>query len=109
LSACASSLVLPYEPAWARAVYHLYVIRTNDRNGVREQLGHNGIGTGIHYPIPLHLQEAYSELGYKSGDFPNAEKACSEILSLPMFPTISPQQQSEIVQTLLSVSEAAAA
>ena len=109
LSAWASSLVVPYEPAWARAVYHLYVIRTDDRDGVREQLSQSGIGTGIHYPIPLHLQKAYSNLGYKSGDFPNAEKACSEILSLPMFPTISPQQQSEIVETLLSVSEATAA
>jgi dTDP-4-amino-4,6-dideoxygalactose transaminase len=109
LSACSSSLVVPYEPSWARAVYHLYVIRTNDRDDVRKELGHNGISTGIHYPIPLHLQKAYSELGYKSSDFPNAEKACSEVLSLPMFPTISPQQQSEIVQTLLSVSEAAAA
>ena len=109
LSAWASSLVVPYEPAWARAVYHLYVIRTHDRDGVREQLSQSGIGTGIHYPIPLHLQKAYSNLGYKSGDFPNAEKACSEILSLPMFPTISPQQQSEIVETLLSVSEATAA
>jgi dTDP-4-amino-4,6-dideoxygalactose transaminase len=109
LSPCAGSSVVPYEPAWARAVYHLYVIRTNDRDGVREQLSQSGIGTGIHYPVPLHLQRAYSHLGYKSGDFPNAEKACSEILSLPMFPTISAQQQSEVVHGLLSLAQVAAA
>lgn len=109
LSPCVGSSVVPYEPAWARAVYHLYVIRTNDRDGVREQLSQRGIGTGIHYPVPLHLQKAYSNLGYKRGDFPNSEKACSEILSLPMFPTISAQQQSQVVERLLCVSQVAAA
>jgi dTDP-4-amino-4,6-dideoxygalactose transaminase len=76
---------------------------------LREQLSGAGIGNGVHYPIPLHLQGAYINLGYKNGDFPNAEKACSEVLSLPMFPTISAEQQSEVVHTLLSLAEVAAA
>ena len=63
-------LLLPYEPSWSRAVYHLYVVRTNDRDGLMNHLKKAGIGTGIHYPIPLHLQKAYASLKYSQGDFP---------------------------------------
>ena len=62
--------MLPYEPSWSRAVYHLYVIRTDDRDGMMEHLKEAGIGTGIHYPIPLHLQKAYASLNYSAGRFP---------------------------------------
>src|SRR5262249_42236189 len=65
-----ASLVLPFEPTWSKAVYHLYVVRTNDREGLMEHLKNAGIATGIHYPIPLHLQNAYTSLGHRRGDFP---------------------------------------
>ena len=68
------SVVRPYEPSWSRAVYHLYVVRAGDREGLITHLKDAGIGTGIHYPIPLHLQKAYESLGYKAGDFPVTER-----------------------------------
>jgi dTDP-4-amino-4,6-dideoxygalactose transaminase len=91
-------LTLPYEPEWSRAVYHLYVVRTNDREGLMNHLKEAGIGTGIHYPIPLHMQKAYKSLNYKAGDFPQAEKAAAEIVSLPMFPQLTAEQRSRVVE-----------
>lgn len=90
------SVVLPYEPHWSRGVYHLYVIRTCDRDGLMEHLKDLGIATGIHYPIPLHLQKAYESLGYREGDFPVAERVAAEIVSLPMFPHITDRQQARV-------------
>jgi dTDP-4-amino-4,6-dideoxygalactose transaminase len=87
------SLVTPFEPSWTKAVYHLYIIRTKKRDKLQKYLTENGIGTGLHYPIPLHLQKAYSHLGYVEGDFPVTEKVASEILSLPMFPQLTGSQQ----------------
>lgn len=92
------SVVLPYEPAWSRAVYHLFVIRTHDREGLMEHLKQANIGTGIHYPIPLHLQKAYATMNYRRGDFPVAEKMAAEILSLPMFPQLTEDQQKRVVE-----------
>jgi dTDP-4-amino-4,6-dideoxygalactose transaminase/acetyltransferase-like isoleucine patch superfamily enzyme len=89
---------LPHEPSWSRAVYHLYVIRTADREGMMEHLKSAGIGTGIHYPIPLHLQKAYAALNYGPGDFPVTERVAGEILSLPMFPQLTAQQQGRVVE-----------
>jgi dTDP-4-amino-4,6-dideoxygalactose transaminase len=86
----------PYEPSWSRAVYHLYVVRTQDREGLMAHLKDAGIGSGIHYPIPLHLQRAYETLGYKAGDFPVTEKVASEIVSLPMFPQLKAEQQATV-------------
>lgn len=74
-------------------VFHLYIIRTTKRDQLADYLNKNGISTGLHYPIPIHLQEAYKTLGYSKGDFPVAEKMASEILSLPMFPEL---KESEI-------------
>jgi dTDP-4-amino-4,6-dideoxygalactose transaminase len=91
----------PYEPAWSKAVYHLYVIRTNDREGMMNHLKKAGIGTGIHYPIPLHRQKAYAARHYSLGDFPVAEKLAAEILSLPMFPQLTSEQQSRVVESLV--------
>ena len=93
---------LPFEPAWSRAVYHLYVIRTKDREGMMNHLKTAGIGMGIHYPIPLHLQKAYVSLNYSDGDFPVAERVASEIVSLPMFPQLREQQQARVVKEILT-------
>ena len=95
-----SSIRIPFEPEWSRAVYHLYVIRTVDREGLIEHLGKAGIGTGIHYPIPLHLQKAYEAFGFKKGDFPVTEKVASEILSLPMYPQLQEATQERVVQKI---------
>jgi len=91
-------VTLPAEPSWARAVYHLYVVRIQDRHGLQESLKTAGIGTGIHYPIPLHLQKAYSTLGYHQGDFPVTERVAAEILSLPMYPQLTPADQETVVE-----------
>lgn len=95
------SIVRPFEPSWSRAVYHLYVIRTQDREGMMKHLKDAGIATGIHYPIPLHMQKAYDYLNYRQGDFPVAEKVAAEIISLPMYPTLQPEQQSRVVREML--------
>jgi dTDP-4-amino-4,6-dideoxygalactose transaminase len=84
---------LPYEPKWSQAVYHLYVIRAPERDRIQQQLASANIGTGIHYPIPLHLQKAYRFLGYGEGDFPVAEAAARDGLSLPMYAGLSAEQQ----------------
>jgi dTDP-4-amino-4,6-dideoxygalactose transaminase len=93
---------LPYEPSWSRAVYHLYVIRTEDRDGMIDHLKKVAIGTGIHYPIPLHLQKAYASLNYRSADFPVAGRVAGEILSLPMFPQLKADQQARVVEEILA-------
>ena len=94
--------VAPFEPKWARSNYHLYVIRVRDREVVMSHLSAAGIGTGIHYPVPLHLQKAYRSLGYSHGAFPACERVASEIISLPMFPQLSGEQQVYVVKTLMS-------
>ncbi len=91
-------VVRPCCPDWARAVYHLYVIRVQDREGLLKHLAETNIGTGIHYPVPLHLQKAYYNLGYSRGDFPITEKIVPEILSLPMFPQLEAEQQRRVVE-----------
>ncbi len=85
-------VVTPKSREGCESVYHLYVIEVDERDGLRQYLQEQGIATGIHYPIPLHLQQAYQSLGYKEGDFPMAEQAASRILSLPMFPELSEEQ-----------------
>jgi dTDP-4-amino-4,6-dideoxygalactose transaminase len=92
---------LPFEPSWSLAVYHVYVVRTVGRDRLMAFLKDKGIGTGIHYPIPLHLQKAYAALNYAPGDFPVTEKVAEEIVSLPMFPQLAPEQQKRVVQEVL--------
>ncbi|WP_348260822.1 DegT/DnrJ/EryC1/StrS family aminotransferase [Telmatobacter sp. DSM 110680] len=87
---------LPFEPSWSRGVYHLYVIRTSDREGLMSHLKEAGIGSGIHYPVPLHFQKAYVSLNYSAGDFPVSESAAGEILSLPMYPQLASEQQERV-------------
>jgi len=95
-------VIQPYEPDWTRAVYHLFVVRVAQREEMMQHLALAGVGTSIHYPIPLHLQNAYQHLGYRPGDFPVAEKVASEILSLPMFPGLTRDQQNIVIAQLLT-------
>jgi dTDP-4-amino-4,6-dideoxygalactose transaminase len=94
------SVFVPMEASWTKGVYHLYVIRVPDREALQAQLTEAGIGTGIHYPIPLHQQKAYEHLGYKTGDFPVTERVAREIVSLPLFPQLSYAQQDEVVRAV---------
>jgi len=96
-----AAVVRPVVPRWSRPVYHLYVVRVADRARVQNDLAAAGIGTGIHYPTPLHLLPPYAGLGFRPGDFPVAEQTASQVLSLPMFPGLSPEQQERVVQGLL--------
>ncbi len=97
-----AALTLPYEPSWSHAVYHLYVIRTYDRDGMMNHLKKAAIGTGIHYPIPLHLQKAYASLNYSPGDFPSCGRVAAEIVSLPMFPHLTADQQARVAAEILA-------
>lgn len=87
-----SGLRLPVEASYSRHVYHIYAVRVADRAALQATLQANGIATGIHYPIPVHLQPAYADLGYRPGAFPESERAAREVLSLPMFPELSATQ-----------------
>jgi dTDP-4-amino-4,6-dideoxygalactose transaminase len=91
------SVLVPREAEWTKGVYHLYVVRVQDREALQAHLAEAGIGTGIHYPIPLHLQKAYAWLGYRKGDFPVTERVASEIVSLPMFPQLTAEQQRQVL------------
>jgi dTDP-4-amino-4,6-dideoxygalactose transaminase len=93
LAEAKDAVLLPIEAAWTKGVYHLYVVRVQDREALQTALSEAGVGTGIHYPIPLHLQKAYAALGYKQGDFPVTERVALEIVSLPMFPQLTAEQQ----------------
>jgi dTDP-4-amino-4,6-dideoxygalactose transaminase len=97
----AADVIAPYVPSWSRPVYHLYVVRVADREAVQQRLGAAGVGTGIHYPVPLHLSPAYASLGFKAGDFPVSERAAAEVLSLPMFPNLAREAQEYVVTQML--------
>jgi dTDP-4-amino-4,6-dideoxygalactose transaminase len=87
-----SAVVTPAVMPGVKHIYHLYVIQADERDALKQHLAEQGIETGLHYPVPLHLQQAYESLGYKAGDFPVSESLARRILSLPMFPTISREQ-----------------
>ncbi len=87
-----ADLTLPSVPAWAEPVWHLYVVRTSQRESLQRHLTECGIGTQIHYPVPPHLSRAYADSGWKRSDFPLAEKFADEVLSLPIGPHISVEQ-----------------
>jgi len=86
------AIITPKEMDYARHVYHIYAIRVRNRDALIAQLGEKGIGCGIHYPVPVHLQTAYQSLGLEAGSFPVAEKCASEFVSLPMFPELTEEQ-----------------
>lgn len=100
-------LDLPVEPEYAEPIYHLYVVRAPDRDHLQKELGAHGIGVGLHYPIPLHLQMAYEALGYTQGAFPNAERSAATGLSLPMHPVLSQTQIQQVAETCAEVLQVA--
>jgi dTDP-4-amino-4,6-dideoxygalactose transaminase len=85
----AGRIVLPEVAHGRRHVFHQYVVRVRERDRVRAKLADAGISTAVFYPIPLHLQECFADLGYRTGDFPESEKAANEVLALPMFPQLT--------------------
>jgi dTDP-4-amino-4,6-dideoxygalactose transaminase len=95
-----SAYDLPLTPAHLRHVYHVYAIRHSRRDALQAFLAERGIGTNIHYPIPVHLQRCFAELEHKVGDFPHAERAANEVLSLPMYPEFQLQQQDQVIAAL---------
>jgi dTDP-4-amino-4,6-dideoxygalactose transaminase len=97
-----AGVVTPVEAAGAESVWHLYVIRTENRDTLRESLISRGISPGIHYPIPIHLQPAYKDLGHKRGDFPITEGHAERILSLPMYAELNPELIQYVAQSIRS-------
>jgi dTDP-4-amino-4,6-dideoxygalactose transaminase len=100
LLAVMDEVVRPVCPENFRAVYHLYVVRVQNRDTLQKDLADAGIGTAIHYPVPLHLQQAYKHLGYGEGSFPVSERVAPEILSLPMYPHLRADQASRVVREI---------
>jgi len=95
------AITVPFEAPWSSGVYHLYVVRHGNRDGLMAHLKDAGVGTGIHYPIPLHMQQAYRSLEYTPSAFPICEKIALEIVSLPMFPQLQVEQQKRVVNSIL--------
>lgn len=95
-------LQLPREADWAESAWHLYVVCHPRRDELKAHLEANGIGSAIHYPIPLHLQKAYAHLGHKPGDFPVAEKAARECLSLPICAELTDEQIQRVAKKIKS-------
>jgi dTDP-4-amino-4,6-dideoxygalactose transaminase len=93
-------LKLPHQADWAESVWHLYVVRHPRRDDLKKHLEANGVGCALHYPLPLHLQKCYASLGHKAGDFPVAEKAASECLSLPVYAELTDAQIERVVSVI---------
>ncbi|MBG1271561.1 DegT/DnrJ/EryC1/StrS family aminotransferase [Nostoc sp. WHI] len=99
-SGVSTPTVMPY----SRHVYHVYAVRSPERDVLQQSLQEMEIQTGIHYPIPVHLQPAYSDLGYKPGDFPHSEAASSEVLSLPMYAELSTESQTQVAKAVINLT-----
>jgi dTDP-4-amino-4,6-dideoxygalactose transaminase len=95
-----SEVGTPKEMPWARHVYHVYTVRSRDRDGLQSALQAEGVQTGVHYPVPVHLQPAYSDLGYELGAFPQAEDAAKHVLSLPVYPELSSQAMTDVASAV---------
>ena len=93
-------VTLPFEADFAHPVYHLYVILVDDREGLQQFLSDKGISTGLHYPLPLHLQKAYAHLGYEDGSFPVTESVAKRLISLPMFPELTREQIEYVAESI---------
>jgi dTDP-4-amino-4,6-dideoxygalactose transaminase len=94
------NVIPPVEADRGRSVYHVYAIRVERRDEVIQQLERKGIGCGVHYPVPVHLQTAYRDLGYERGAFPISEKIADELLSLPMYPELTDAQIDFVVEAV---------
>ena len=106
LLSSAEGIRTPYEPSWSRAIYHLYVIVCGKgRDTLQAHFTERNIGTGLHYPIPLHLQQAYAYLGCPEGALPETESLAGKILSLPMYPQLTNDQQARVAETVLQFCE----
>jgi dTDP-4-amino-4,6-dideoxygalactose transaminase len=99
-----AAVELPVEAAGRRHVYHVFAIRHPERDRLARDLAAEGVATGVHYPIPVHLQPAYADLGYAEGDFPVAERAAREVLSLPMYPELRPDQVEAIAELVTALA-----
>ncbi len=95
-----SDLILPQEAAYAESVWYLYVVRAADREELKARLATHGVATGIHYPVPIHLQEAYCDLGHQQGDFPVTEQYADQILSLPMYAELTESMVKHVVEAI---------
>ena len=98
-----SGIDTPKQKSWARHVYHVYTVRGEDRAGLQEALNAEGIQTGIHYPVPVHMQPAYADLGYRAGAFPQSEAAAAQVLSLPLYPELPPSSVAEVARAIKKV------
>jgi dTDP-4-amino-4,6-dideoxygalactose transaminase len=99
-AALGDSLTTPYVVPGCRHIFNQYVVRVRDRDALRAFLAEKGIGTEIYYPVPLHLQECFGYLGYKSGDFPESERAAAQSLALPIYPELDESQLAYVVETI---------
>jgi dTDP-4-amino-4,6-dideoxygalactose transaminase len=110
LAPLSASLTLPREADYAEHVYHLFVVQTDGRDALQRYLSAAGVHTGVHYPVPVHLQPAYAALGHREGDFPNAESQARRVLSLPMFAELTEYQLKYVADALADYcAEASAA
>lgn len=100
-----SNLILPTVPAWAEPVWHLYVVQSSQRDTLQKALGDAGIGTLIHYPIPPHLQQAYTQMGFPKGRFPIAERLAAQMLSLPIAPQLNNANIEAVITALNAVTK----
>jgi len=101
-----SGIGMPASMAGSRHVYHVYAVRLRNRDAMQQRLSRAGIATGIHYPVPVHLQPAYADLAHGPGDFPHAERFAAETLSLPMFPELADEHIERVCAALVEVSDA---
>jgi dTDP-4-amino-4,6-dideoxygalactose transaminase len=95
-----TALTLPREMDYARHIYHLYVVQSDARDALQQRLTAAGVQTGIHYPVPIHLQPAYASMGHQSGDFPESERQAARILSLPMYPELTVEQIEKVAEAI---------
>ena len=95
-----SGIIAPREMPYAKHVYHVYAVRSADRLTLQKSLQARGVQTGLHYPIPVHLQPAHRDLGYRAGQFPHSENAAREVLSLPLYPELPMEQLEEVADAV---------
>jgi dTDP-4-amino-4,6-dideoxygalactose transaminase len=98
-----ADVITPTVMPYSYHVYHIYAVRSRSRDVLQQRLHEQGIQTGIHYPIPVHLQPAYADLGYQVGDFPHSELAAQEVLSLPMYAELTPEQIQTVSESLQNI------